>query len=357
MTVNLVRKSAVYVKEEATPGVAVEVDASNVVPANELDPEPLVADEATDPQIRGFLGARSRVVVSQRSAITITVPLIGGGLTGKAPGKPPWHDLMLACGHSFEELLLDGSASSVPANTRWLRYRPDDDSTKTVTIRRNRDRITQVLSGCRGTFTLNGAGGDFGSIVFEMQGTYEKPYGSTATLTGTAPTFQPQYPINGRTTSYPGLTDDFSDCVYSFTLTQNNTVTPNDCSTRAGNNPITYSVTDREASAELVMNAIVDTPKGAPASRQVQGDPFFKSGTATGIAMPFRPTPSGSQGRALVQFGTNAGNIVMVGIPNATMGPVTPSDQDGTATYTVPLSCVPLTANSDYEIVLQGDIS
>lgn len=357
MTVNLVRKSAVYVKPEATPGVGVEVDASNLVIANAIDPVPLEADEIENPQIRGYLGARSRVVVSKRASVSITVPLIGGGLhaNGKAPLQPPWHNLMLACGHSFEELIADGGTSSGRENDRWLRYRPNDDARSTVTIERYRDRITQRLTGCVGSMTLNGAGGDFGSLVFEMQGVYTKLYGSRTRPSGEAPVFQPQFPINGRTTAYPGLTNDFSDCVYSFTLTQNNTVTPNDCSNRAGNRPIEYTVTNRESTAELVMNAVVDTAKGAGVDRQVQGDPFFKSGTSDGIAMPFKPTPP--NGTGVVRFGTKAGNTIIVGIPNATMGPVTPGDQDGTATYTVPLTCVPLTANTDYEIIVAGDPS
>lgn len=341
-----VSKQACYAKTQNTKGTAATPDAEGLIPITSDISKTFIEDNSVErPELKPTFGANDSVIISETQGISIPSFVQGGGVStsGKNPVKlPPVDPLLLACFHGFAKINSAGESTKVDDDTKALRYTPtDDDPTNGgATVLYQIDGIQQVMTDALGTMTLNIEVGGFASMTFEMQSPYADPVAATD-LGQPSGKFQEVLAVSGATSlRVPGLPAEFADCVRSFSLTQGATVSAVDCATKAGNRKITYTQTGRSATGEIV----VDISKEGDLGKLVKA-----WGGKKALSAPVTLSSPGTTG--LVVLGTKAGNRLSVGINNFKIGAPTAGDQDGIATWTFPITCLPIDNKPDYELV------
>jgi hypothetical protein len=111
--------------------------------------------------IRPYLGNSDQLLANPRVRVTCEVEMAGSGTAGTAPRFGP---LLLAC----------GTAATTVASTS-VTYAPVSSVFSSCSIIYNIDGVQHLLTGCRGTFTINCQLGQIPVIQFEMTGIYNTP--------------------------------------------------------------------------------------------------------------------------------------------------------------------------------------
>lgn len=345
-----VNKKAIYAALETSASPAT-LSQDNAIPVNEVTNTPLVANEVERPELTGFFGAPGRAIASKTHAITIESPVLGGGLgtstLAKVPNQSPLNPLIVGCFHQQTTVGADLVTSASGAAVRGIKYKPLDGAGTATTILYQLDDVIQTMVKGRGTLNLSFEIGGFSTMTCEYQSPFDKPKAGVAPSGGSRPSFQPSQLVTGQAggLSVPGLPSIFANCVRSFSFTQGSVISAKDCATRAGNNPIEYLQTDRNATGEIV----VDIDKA------VLSDFYDRAGTEIAVSAPI--SVSGGKPSGLLVFGDKAGNQFVFGARNILIGAPTEGDTDGIATYTIPLTFKPLTEGDDYEFMFVGDLT
>lgn len=157
----LTRKRLIQVKKESTYGTDSSPAGTDALLVRNLEITPIEADIVSRDLIRNYLGNSPQLLANTRVSITFQVELAGSGTAGTAPR---YGALLQACGLS----------ETIVASTS-VTYAPVSSSFSSATIYFNNDGIRHILTGCRGTFTLNGEVGQIPTIDFTMVGVYNAP--------------------------------------------------------------------------------------------------------------------------------------------------------------------------------------
>ena len=195
----LTRKRLLLAKAEVTYGTdPTPTGAANAILVRNLEIVPLQSDVVQRELIRPYLGNYDQLLANTRVQVTFEVELAGSGTAGTAPAYGP---VLKACG------LSETIAASTSAT-----YAPISASFSSVTLYFFQDGIRHVVTGARGTFTLNGAVGAIPTIAFTMTGVFNAPTDTALS----APTYQNQAtPLifkNGNTTSFSAFS--YSGALY-----------------------------------------------------------------------------------------------------------------------------------------------
>lgn len=157
----LSRKRLILAKTETTYGTNSSPAGSDAVLVRNLDITPLEADVVSRDLIRPYLGNYEQLLANPRVKVTCEVELAGSGTAGTAPR---YDALLKACGMS----------STVVASTS-VTYAPVSASFSSTTIAYNIDGVQHLLTGCRGTVSMNCQLGQIPTLQFEMTGIYNTP--------------------------------------------------------------------------------------------------------------------------------------------------------------------------------------
>jgi len=168
----LTRKKFLLAKIESTEGTDPSpVGGSNAIQISSLELTPMESDNVQAAAFQGFLGnsTRGTLTANKRVSVTFDVELGGSGAAGTAPAYGP---LLKACGCS-ETIVASTSAT----------YAPVSSSFDSVTMYCFYDGTRHVITGARGTMSINLSAGQLATMSFQFTGIYNNP-DSTA-LSGT----------------------------------------------------------------------------------------------------------------------------------------------------------------------------
>lgn len=157
----LSRKRLILAKKETQYGQSANPAGTDAVLVRNLDITPLDSDVVSRDLIRPYMGNSDQLLSQTRVRVTCEVELAGSGTAGTAPKFDP---LLQACG-----MALTTVAST--SNT----YAPVSSAFSSCTIVYNIDGVQHLLTGCRGTWSMNCPLGQIPTLSFEMTGIYNAP--------------------------------------------------------------------------------------------------------------------------------------------------------------------------------------
>jgi hypothetical protein len=305
----LTRKRLILAKTESTYGTDSSPTGTDAVLVRDLSITPLQSDAVDRELIRPYFGASEQLLANTRVEVTFQVELAGSGTAGTAP---TYGRVLRAC--AFSETVSAGVS---------VTYAPVSATFGSVTIFYNIDGVLHKVTGCRGTFTLNGAVGEIPTIDFTMTGIYNAPTDTAAPAVTYSNQAAPVIFKNGNTTGFQLFS--YSGCLQSIELDIGNEVIYREL---VGCNKEVL-INNRAVTGSVVLEAPTIASKD-----------FFT--TALGTAL----------GNLTFQHGQTAGNIVSFASTSIDIGDVNYEDQDGIHMLSIPVTAVPTgSGNNEISIV------
>lgn len=298
----------ILVKNEASYNASTSPSASaNAVKVVSLDVTPIVADEVSRELIRPYFGNQQVLLANERVEATIVVEMTGSGTAGTAPKYSP---LLESSGLALTTV-------SSTSNT----YAPESDGFGSCTIYYNTDGIRHIISGCRGSFSINLSVGEIPTITFNMiglKGTISDSPLPTTTFSNQAD------PVLVNSTN----TDNFSIFGYSgilqnWSFDMNNNVIYRELV--GGSKSVL--ITDRTPSGSLS----VEMPA-------LSAHNFFTDASGS------------STGSNTWRHNGGAGNIVTCSVPQTDFSAPTYGDSDGIVMLDIPFMATPSAANNEFSL-------
>ena len=301
----LTRRRLILAKIESIYGTdPTPTGSADAILVRNLEIQPLVAETVNRDLVRPYMGQADQLLAQVRVEVSFEVELAGSGTAGTAPAYGP---VLRSCGLS--ETVVGGTS---------VTYAPESSGFESVTIYYHEDGIRHKVTGCRGTFELNGEVGQIPVIAFTMTGIYNAPTDETLPTPTYANQADPLIFKQGNTTSFDMFS--YSGCMQSYNFTMANEVIYRElvgCTKEV-------LITNRAPSGTVVIEAPTIAAKD-----------FFTVATGT------------STGSIDFQHGQTAGNIVAVTTAQSDLGNLTYSDQDGIQMLNVPFIAVPTSAGND----------
>ena len=300
----LSRKRLILAKTETTYGVdSVPTGAANAVLVRNLEITPLQAETVSRDLIRPYLGNSDQLLAQTRVEVTFEVELAGSGTAATAPAYGP---VLKACG--LAETFGPSSVSYTLVSSNF----------SSVTLYFHNDGIRHVVTGCRGTFTINAQVNQIPVISFTMTGVYNAPSDVALPTPTYANQAAPLIFKNGNTSNFSAFS--YAGCLQSLEFNVANNIVYRElvgCTKEV-------LITDRQPSG----NVVIEAPS-------IAAKDFFAiaNGSTTGTIT--------------FQHGTTAGNIVTFTAYNSDIGSPSYSDQDGIQMLNLPYVAIPSSAGND----------
>lgn len=301
----LTRKRLILAKAEATYGTdPTPTGSANAILVRNLDIVPLQSDIVQRELIRPYLGNYEQLLAQTRVQVTFEVELAGSGAAGTAPAYGP---VLKACGLS----------ETVVATTS-VTYAPVSTSFSSVTIYFYQDGIRHIVTGARGTFTLNGQVGAIPTIAFTMTGIYNAPTDTALATPTYANQATPLIFKNGNTTSFSAFS--YSGALQSIDLNVGNEIVYRELI--GGTKEVL--ITDRKPAGTMSIEAVLLATKN-----------YFTVSTGS------------TTGSVSFQHGTTAGNIATLTMAQADLADASYAELNGIAMMNLPYVATPTAAGND----------
>jgi len=301
----LTRKRLILAKAEATYGTdPTPTGSANAILVRNLDIVPLQSDIVQRELIRPYLGNYEQLLAQTRVQVTFEVELAGSGAAGTAPAYGP---VLKACGLS-ETVLATTSVTYAPVSTSF----------SSVTIYFYQDGIRHIVTGARGTFTLNGQVGAIPTIAFTMTGIYNAPTDTALATPTYANQATPLIFKNGNTTSFSAFS--YSGALQSIDLNLGNEIVYRELI--GGTKEVL--ITDRKPAGTISIEAVLLATKN-----------YFTVSTGS------------TTGSVSFQHGTTAGNIATLTMAQSDLADASYADLNGIAMLNLPYVATPTAAGND----------
>ena len=301
----LTRKRLILAKAEATYGTdPTPTGSANAILVRNLEITPLQSDIVQRELIRPYLGNYEQLLAQTRVQVTFEVELAGSGAAGTAPAYGP---VLKACGLS----------ETVVATTS-VTYAPVSTSFSSVTIYFYQDGIRHIVTGARGTFTLNGQVGAIPTIAFTMTGIYNAPTDAALATPTYANQATPLIFKNGNTTSFSAFS--YSGALQSIDLNIGNEIVYRELI--GGTKEVL--ITDRKPAGTMSIEAVLLATKN-----------YFTVSTGS------------TTGSISFQHGTTAGNIATLTMAQSDLADASYADMNGIAMMNLPYVATPTAAGND----------
>lgn len=301
----LTRKRLILAKAEATYGTdPTPTGSANAILVRNLEITPLQSDIVQRELIRPYLGNYEQLLAQTRVQVTFEVELAGSGAAGTAPAYGP---VLKACGLS----------ETVVATTS-VTYAPVSTSFSSVTIYFYQDGIRHIVTGARGTFTLNGQVGAIPTIAFTMTGIYNAPTDTALATPTYANQATPLIFKNGNTTSFSAFS--YSGALQSIDLNLGNEIVYRELI--GGTKEVL--ITDRKPAGTMSIEAVLLATKN-----------YFTVSTGS------------TTGSVSFQHGTTAGNIATLTMAQSDLADASYAELNGIAMLNLPYVATPTAAGND----------
>lgn len=300
----LTRKRLIQVKKESTYGTDSTPAGTDALLVKNLEITPIEADVVSRDLIRNYLGNSPQLLANTRASITFQVELAGSGTAGTAPR---YGAILQACGLS----------ETIVASTS-VTYAPVSSSFSSATIYFNNDGIRHILTGCRGTFTMNAEVGQIPTLDFTMVGIYNAPTDTALPTTTYSAQASPLIFKQGNTSAFQFFS--YAGCLQSVSFDIGNTTVYRElvgCTKEV-------MITNRASSGTVMLEAPALATK----------DFFNLAQTET-------------TGNLTFLHGTTAGNRATFTAGQCDISNPTYGDQDGVQMLSVPYVATPTTAGND----------
>jgi hypothetical protein len=382
----LSRKRLILAKTESPYGTDSSPDGTDAVLVRDLSITPLQSDTVDRELIRPYLGASQQLLANTRVEVTFQVEMAGSGTAGTAPAfgrviqacgfsatttgsavtgtaqTGSAGSITLAAGASSTNDIYNGMVISItsgtgsgssgiitdyvgstkvatvqkttaaftPDNTSVysiaanVAYKPVSDTFSSVSIYYNIDGVLHKVTGCRGTFTINGAVGEIPTLDFTMTGIYNAPTDTAAPAATYTNQAVPVIFKNGNTTNFQLLS--YAGCLQSVELDMGNEVVYRElvgCSKEV-------LITNRAVTGTVVLEAPTIASKD-----------YFTAALS-----------DSTLGNLTLKHGQTAGNIVTLTSSTIDIGDVSYEDQDGIHMLSIPVVAVPGSTGNDEMILV-----
>ena len=304
------RKRSILAKAESSYGTnPTPTGSANYVQVIDLNIEPVVSDEVSRDLIRPYMGNYEVIPANTRVNVTFDVEMSGSGSAGTAP---KYGAILKACGLS-ETTVTSTSVTYAPVTT------PSDS----VTLFVNYDGIRHMVTGARGTFSINCEVNNIPRISFSLTGIFNAPTDSALPTVTVSNQASPLIFKNGSTSAFQIF--GFAAALQSWNLDFNNEVIYRELV--GGTKEVL--ITDRRPSGTAVIESVA-----------LSSHNFFTDYTGT------------STGTNTWLHGTTAGNKVTVSCPQTDLGQPTYSESDGITMLNLPFMATPTaSANNEFSLV------
>ncbi len=266
--------------------------------------------EEVERKFTGNLGSVHKTLANKRVKVNFSVELSG---TGTAGGVPKWGDAIQSC----------GMREVVDTTNKQVFYKPAGTNYKSATLVFNVDGMQHVLSGARGTFSIDFNAAEFPKINFEFIGLYNvatKQTPLTSTYTGWHNAL-----VVGKANTPVAKLDNTDIAIATLNIDVANELQYVDRT-----NQEEVQLRNRNASGSINMTAIDLSDKN-----------FFTRVESEGL-VPLN-----------IEHGTVAGNIVGIKAPKVQLTSPAYADNGGELMQTFALSLVPYAGNDEFEIIVK----
>ena len=305
----LTRKRVILIEAESSYGTDPGMATSTVVLVRDLSITPQSSDVVNREVVRPFLGASEQLLANTKVECTFSVELAGSGTAGAAPR---YGDALKACGFS----------ESIVSNTS-VTYAPVSSSFSSITIHYNVDGVRHIVSGCRGSFTINASVGEIPSIDFSFTGVYATPTDSALPTVSYGNQATPLIFKNGNTTNFQLYS--FAGALQSLSLDVGN---------------------------EIIYRELVGgTKEVLLTDRAVTGSVMIEAPTLAQKDYFSAALIDYTLGNLQVTHGTQAGNIVQLTSSKVDIGDVNYGEMDGVTMLEIPYTLVPSTSGDEMSLV------
>ena len=304
------RKRSILAKAESSYGTnPTPTGSANYVQVIDLNIEPVVSDEVSRDLIRPYMGNYEVIPANTRVNVTFDVEMSGSGSAGTAP---KYGAILKACGLS-ETTVTSTSVTYAPVTT------PLDS----VTLFVNYDGIRHMVTGARGTFSINCEVNNIPRISFSLTGIFNAPTDQALPTVTVSNQASPLIFKNGSTSAFQIF--GFAAALQSWNLDFNNEVIYRELV--GGTKEVL--ITDRRPSGTAVIESVA-----------LSSHNFFTDYTGT------------STGTNTWLHGTTAGNKVTVSCPQTDLGQPTYEESDGITMLSLPFMATPTaSANNEFSLV------
>ena len=300
----LTRKRLIQVKKESTYGTDSTPAGTDALLVRNLEITPIEADVVSRDLIRNYLGNSPQLLANTRASITFQVELAGSGTAGTAPR---YGAILQACGLS----------ETIVASTS-VTYAPVSSSFSSATIYFNNDGIRHILTGCRGTFTMNAEVGQIPTLDFTMVGVYNAPTDTALPTTTYSAQASPLIFKEGNTSAFQFFS--YAGCLQSVSFDIGN---------------------------ETVYRELVGCTKEVLITNRAASGTVMLEAPALATKDFFNLAQTETTGNLTFLHGTTAGNRATFTAGQCDISTPTYGDQDGVQMLNVPYVATPTTAGND----------
>lgn len=260
--------------------------------------------------VKSYFGTLAPINIGEGIKITFTAELKGSGVAGTPPEIGP---LLDACGMTHTNVL---STSD--------KYDPNSDlesDQDSVTIYFYQHNIAHKVTGCRGTFSVEGKAAEYGKIQFEFTGIYVGPVDATIP----AATFNATLPPKLVSASF--ALGGYAAIIESFKVVLGNEIAKRP-SANAATGILSYFVRERAVTGEIDPEAV-----------------------ALATWNPWSLWENSTSGALSITFGSAAGNRCVVSGPKVILDSVKYAERESLLTYSTPLIFTPDTGNDEVSLL------
>lgn len=315
-----IRKTAILAKVEATYGTdAAPAGATDAMLVGNVNITPLEVNNVARDLIRPYLGASEQLTGTAFVRVTFDVELAGSGTLGTAPA---WAPLLRACGF----------AETISAGVR-VEYTPITSAITSVSIYYHLDGVLHKLLGARGTCELKMGMGERPLLSFSFSG-LDGGVSAVADPTVALTAFRTPVVITD-----PNSGDVTFGCAYATgSITGGTGFAGRGLMLNLGND-VQYSALTSGEGIDLI-------------NREVSGEVSLDLAPADYVAAiaAVKANTLTSMG---YQFGTVAGNTILVHAPAVQRISPTYEEYNGRAMAKFGLRVVPVLGNDELRIVLK----
>ncbi len=299
----LTRKVVVLAKVESAYGVdAAPTGELNAILVNEgvgFNPS---GDKVTRNVVRSTFSKPGSRVGAKEVGLDITAEAKGGGWETADPLPPEIEPLLIACGMKVD--------ATVPGNRTFL-VTSELSEQKSVTVYFYRDGILHIVTGCRGTWTLDMGVGNVPTFKFSLKGMWINPTDTPMPGTVTTSTIIPPIckAMNAMIDAYSPVGVNSLSIDLGAKVTRNNDI-------NAAEGISGFTITDRVCAGSA--------------------DPEV---VALSTFNPWEAWEASTPANIQCTVGGTQGNRFDVSIPEAVYNDPKYGDRDGIAIYNLPFEC------------------
>jgi hypothetical protein len=303
----LTRNRVLLAKLEATYGTNSNPAGGDALKISEIDVSPLEVDLVDRELITPYFGNTQKVVSQRMVSVSFAVELAGSGAAGTPPA---FGRILRACG--FSEAIVAGTS---------VTYTPVSSGFESVSMDFRADGVRHIVTGARGTLSIEAETGAIPKLQFEMMGLYNDPTDAALPAVSFADQADPLV-INAENT-LDVLVHGYAGCLQSLSLDVANEVVYRQlagCSRQV-------ILTDRkpEGSVSIEAPSIASKDYFAAVSSQALGAISFV-------------------------HGTTAGNIATFSAPSCNLGSPAYGDSDGVILLDLPFMPNPINGNDEFTL-------